>query len=362
MLFRLIREREKIEFKPYIGRSASELGLVEKDLENWMAEYPELLFGGEQVLVIDQSVSGQRMADILALDADGRLVIVEIKRDWSDRATVGQLLEYAADMAGSSYGDLEKRYQDYWNRQHGENPKGSFLERVQVLTELDDSPADLSRRQPCHRICIVAPDSDEGLRRIVDWLKTYGVPISFVPFTLYADTNNDAADILLEIEPLPIEPLPIEPLPKDQAIGESSVTEWQGDWFFNTNETYAPGAYTKMFDQGVIAVFGGPWLMGRGIAKDQRVFAYVNRKGILAVGHIVDGQVVPGTTVFDDLGREDEFHVKVDWETIVLDKGITNQAVPQNYAYNLPRRNVFCKMYRPEVADWIACELRRRKS
>ena len=60
--------------------------------------------------------------------------------------------------------------------------------------------------------------------RIVGWLKEYGVPISFVPFTLYADTDNNAANILLEINPLP----------KIQAVGEAVVSEWQGDWFFNT--------------------------------------------------------------------------------------------------------------------------------
>ena len=204
MLFRLIREGEQSTFQSYRERSASELGLVEKDLEDWMAKNLELLFGDEQVLVIYQSVSGESMPDILALDAAGRLVIVEIKRDWSDRATVGQLLEYAAKMAGSSYKDLEKQYRDYCQRL-GNEPNDSGLDRFQVLTDLYEC-------QPVHRICIVAPHSDEGLQRIVCWLKTYGVPISFVPFTLHANTENDA-DILLEIESL-------DPLPKDQEIGE----------------------------------------------------------------------------------------------------------------------------------------------
>ena len=58
--------------------------------------------------MIAQSVSGHSMADILALDAEGRLVIVEIKRNWSDRATVGQSLQYAANQAESEYEDLEE--------------------------------------------------------------------------------------------------------------------------------------------------------------------------------------------------------------------------------------------------------------
>ena len=353
MLFKLIRNGKKNAFQPYVERAASDLDLTEKDLENWMAGNPELLFGVERVLVISQSVSGQSMADILALDADGCLVIVEIKRDWSNRATVGQLLEYAAAMTGKNYEDLEKLDRHYWPRRNGESPYVSLLKRFRTLT--DDPKADqkcIPKRQKGHRIYIVAPGSDKGLLRIVEWLKEYGVPISFVPFTLYAgEAGTDDADILLEIEPLSKVPLAVE----------NVEAEWQGDLFFNTNETHALGAYRKMFKQGVIAIYGYETGADNltGSAKGQRVFAYVNRKGILAVGSIVDGQAVSGNTVFNE---DHEFHVKVKWEAIVADdKGITDGEVRHNfYDYRLPVRNVFCGMSRHDIADWIAGKLQRR--
>ena len=178
------------------------------------------------------------------------------------------------------------------------------------------------------------------------------MPISFVPFALYADTDDDAADILLEIEPLP----------KVQAAGESGGTEWQGDWLHNTNETYAQGAYKKMFDQGVIAIYGypnGPDNLA-GSAKGERVFAYVNLKEILAVGHIVDGQVKPGNSIFGK-EKDGEFHVKVEWETIVDDnQGVTREDVWEANRYNPPYRSVFCRIHQHDAADWIADELRRR--
>ena len=228
MLFKLIRDGESNTFQPYMEKAASELDLTEKHLENWLAENPELLFGGEQVLVISQSVPGQRMADILALDGGGCVVIIEIKRDWSNRATVGQLLEYAAEMTGKNYEDLETLHRNYWSRHNEASPYESLIERFRTLTDdLNAAQKDIPKRQQGHRIYIVAPDSDQGLLRIVKWLQEYGVPINFVPFTLHADTND--ADILLEIKPLPKVPLAVE----------NVVTEWQGDWFFNTNETNA---------------------------------------------------------------------------------------------------------------------------
>ena len=352
MLFKLIRGGKKNAFQPYVERAASDLGLTEKDLENWMAGNPELLFGVERVLVISQSVSGQSMADILALDADGCLVIVEIKRDWSNRATVGQLLEYAAAMTGKNYEDLEKLDRHYWPQRNGESPYVSLLERFRTLT--DDPKADqkeIPKRQKGHRIYIVAPGSDKGLLRIVEWLKEYGVPISFVPFTLHAgEAGTDDADILLEIEPLSKVPLAVEDV----------VAKWQGDWFFNTNETNAPDAYRKMFEQGVIAIYGYENGAANltGSAKGQRVFAYVNRKGILAVGSIVDGQAISGNTVF---GEEQEFHVKVEWKEIVAEtQGVTVQDVSEATGYNLPVSNVFCGINRHDTADWVADQLQRR--
>jgi hypothetical protein len=343
MIFKLTRQGENSEFHPYARRSASDLGLREKDLENWVAAHPELLFGVERVLVIGQSVSGQSMADILALDADGRLILVEMKRNWSDRSTVGQLLEYAARMAGASYEELENIARAYWK-----DPNASLLEKFGVFA--DDQTVEKKSIAKGQRVCVVAPGSDEGLNGIVRWLQKCGVPIEFVPFTLYA--GNGSADLLLDIEPLP----------KSRPNSLPAAAEWRGDWFFNTNETNAPDAYKKMFSQGVIAIYGyetGPENL-TGATGGQRVFAYVNQRGILGVGRVVDGNVIPGSTVF---GEENEFHLKVHWEAIVPeDKGVTNKEVSGRWSYSLPVRCVFCALSRHEVADWIDAQLRDRST
>ena len=351
MLFRLIRGGQHTTFNAFVKRSASELDLDEKDLENWISRTPELLFGGEQVLVIAQSVSGRSMADILALDAQGNLVIVEIKRDRSDRETVGQLLEYAAEMSSRHYDELEELHREYWNRNLSEQPYVCLLDRFRELTD-DQSveKQDIPKRPRGHRVCIVAPDSDHGLRRIIRWLREYGVPMTFAPFAIYEGTDNDSPDFLLEIEQLP----------KIEITGGLVAEEWQGDWFFNTNETHAPGAYSKMFYQQVVAIYGyhnGPENL-QGSSTGQRIFAYVNQKGVLACGRIVDGRVYPADTVF---GKDGEFHMKVEWETVVAeDSGVTNHQVRETFRYGLPVRNVFCGLSHHTIANWIANELQRR--
>ena len=192
----------------------------------------------------------------------------------------------------------------------------------------------------------MAPASDTGLRNIVEWLKEGGILVDFVPFALYS--NEDRSEVFLEIEPVPAPPMKVP------------TGEWQGDWFFNTNETYAPGAYKKMFEEGVIAIYGyetGPENLA-GSQDGQRVFAYVNQMGVLAVGKIRDSNVEAGSSVFD---QDNEFHVRVEWTTVVPEeKGVTNAQVRTAREYNLPVRSVFCGMSRHDVADWIEQELKDR--
>lgn len=348
ILFKMVHEDDQITFRRYMKYSASQLDIREKDLENWISKNPELLFGGEGILVISQSVSGQKMQDILALDADGKLIIIEIKRDWSDRATVGQLLEYAANMTEFSQDKLEQLHKDYWKPRSDGSDYCSLLHRFR---QLNDDPQAVIPETMQHRIYIVAPGSDEGLHRIIKWLKKYGVPIDFLPFALYTATDDRDGEVLLEIGQLP----------KERVIAESNDYKWEGDWFFNTNETNYPGAYKKMFEQNVIAIQGyenGPSNL-EGSNEGERVFAYVNRKGILAVGHVDNGIVIPGNTIFNG---DKEFHLKVKWEiSVVGEAGVTNSQVSEQ-SYNLPVRSVFCGMYRHDVADWIEGQLRDRKT
>src|SRR5450755_2317544 len=270
MLFRLKHQDGKPEFYPYPQQDAAALQLVEKDLENWLAAHPELLFGAEPVLVIGQSVSGKKMADILALDGDGRLLIIEMKRDWSDRATVGQLLEYAARMADEgTHEQLDRIARNYLKQ-----PEIPLSTRFHQF--FDNETGEEVKLGSTQRLVVVAPGADEDLRRIVRWLKASGVAIDFVPFKLFS--SGDGGDIFIDIEPLPKIQTPAQP------SSMSAPSPWGGDWSFNTNETYAPGAYVKMFEQGVIAIYGyetGPENL-RGSKPGERVLAFVNRKGVMA--------------------------------------------------------------------------------
>src|SRR4051794_22819934 len=77
----------------------------EDRLETWIEQDSSIL--GLDVLIIGRQVrtpySGR--IDLLALDAEGSLVVIELKRDRTPREVVAQVLDYAAWVHGLSTGE-----------------------------------------------------------------------------------------------------------------------------------------------------------------------------------------------------------------------------------------------------------------
>lgn len=347
MLYEIEDKNNQLKIiRKYLEKSASELDVEEKTIEDWIADHPELILPKEELLVIGQSIAGKGMADVLALDALGNLVIVEIKRDWSNRATIAQLLEYASDLKDANYERLNRETHGYkkWQGEELINAFCKFIERNDFPQE------DLGKRQ---RIFVVAPDSDLGLKKIVAWLQSYSVPIQFIPFKLLADENNIHKMI------------DISGAETDVEIDEQGDT-WAGHWIFNTNETYAPGAYEKMFSQKVIAIYGYPngGKNLEGSSAKQLVFAYINRRGLSALGQIIDPVVKSGQGIFlDKDGKQlpEEYHVSVYWEIILSkDRAISCSEAASTFGYKLPVRSVFGKLRRGKFAKKLEEEIRKR--
>lgn len=320
--------------------SSYSIKVKEKHFEEWVAKNPKLLFTDENaVLVIAQEISGEPMADILALDSEGNLIIIEAKRDWSDRNTVGQILDYAAHLRQWDYKAFNERAKKY---------KGKDTELIDRFRKFVDNP-DFQKDQLCRnqRLYIVAPDSDINLFRIIEWLQQYQVPIDYIPFKIM---KTEAGDHLLQIGQIEVEPL----------LPPRGTGEWEGDWFFNTNETYARGAYKKMVEQAVMAVYGyhdGKERLDRPLPGN-RVFMYVNNIGIIGVGKVADEESFSSDSVFGKQNEREFQRRLIDFKA-VSGKNAVRAAEVSQMNYNLPVRSTLCKIYNPTVAKRIAEQIER---
>lgn len=190
--------------------------LIERDVEDLVVQYPQLLnygrcdIGSEDtadLLIVSRQTKGttNKRLDLLALDIEGRLVVVEVKRDAKDaearrEALEFQAIRYAASCAKLTVDRIEGLFAKYlWKKEHQNDAsytaaaytadeeakyRTQAIKKIcQHLSDEDDvvTEADLPEIiKPSEdlRIYLVAGDYDEDVTSACAWLRDNKVDIS----------------------------------------------------------------------------------------------------------------------------------------------------------------------------------------
>jgi len=122
--------------------------------------------------------------DLLLLDSRGIFTLCELKRGRVVRKTVGQILDYAAQLAEMSWDDLQKqidqarqRLREQIEQAGGEWDEESFTD--DALRDQLKSP----------RLVIVGWQIEEDTLRIVRWLQQQGINIECYGFSYFSAEN-----------------------------------------------------------------------------------------------------------------------------------------------------------------------------
>ena len=177
----------------------SELGVRERqDLEEWIKTNPDIL--GTKLLIItteyNRFYKSDKRLDILALDENGKLVVVELKRDVSRSLADLQAIRYAAFCSQMTLPQLVQERAKYAKTdiEQAEQEIQDFVSE-KPLTKLDNKP----------RIIIAAGSfDDQELMSCVLWLRNFKVDITCVEIAPYKAPKDDR----LILVPRIIVPLP----------------------------------------------------------------------------------------------------------------------------------------------------------
>lgn len=260
----------------------------EATLEDYLSEDPSLL--GERLLVIGRQVRTPhgKFIDLLAMDVEGNLHVLELKRDRTPRDVVAQTLDY-----GSWVATLDRDTVLDLANDHLTEAFESEFEKVFGSSAPDEVNAAL-------RLTIVATDLDASSERIVTYLREFGVPINVVFFSYLEDEDRRylARSWLASEE---------EGSSTGAALARKGKrAEWNGrDWFVS----FGHGSGRSWDDgrrYGFVSAGGGSWYSRslRGLPEGARVNVHVPGTGYVAVGRTIGGAE-----------RFDEARVKVgdDW-------------------------------------------------
>ncbi len=148
----------------------------EQYLEEWIERDPSLLQGGLTIVGRQIAVEGGRI-DLLALDPQGRWVVIEIKRGTVHRETIAQALDYAACIATMPYDELSRKVDAYLR---------TTETSLRTLAEEPGAEDDTQRETRDVVMFVVGTGRDPGLERMVEYLSgTFNVPINLVTYEVF---------------------------------------------------------------------------------------------------------------------------------------------------------------------------------
>ncbi|MCX6701196.1 MAG: DUF4268 domain-containing protein [Methanomicrobiales archaeon] len=172
-----------------------------QDLEKWIEENPAIL--GENLMILssefDKFDKTRERIDLLAMDQDGSLVIIELKRDDSGKNADLQAIKYAAFCSNFLLDDVIELHQQYCRKKNQHLSSDAVREKIldfitdKSFKNLNDVP----------RIILVSKEYRQEVTASVLWLRKFGIDITCVKLTLHEMDDSKIifqSDILI---PLP---------------------------------------------------------------------------------------------------------------------------------------------------------------
>ena len=291
MLYKLDSERIESSSRVPI-RSPADLGLKEKDIENFLkSRLPEVV-SEDKLMLIGQERPFQEEADLLALDEGGVLYIFELKRSTSEPKNLLQVMRYGQIFGQYTYRQLE----NLANKQQGLDDGSALKARHKIHFDLDKELSEKEFNQDQVFVLVTNGMDSNTISAVKYWSKK-GVRITCSPYRVYRIEN--APYIQFDTYD-----------PDAEVLSEENVDSY----IVNTNSTFMSGAWKDMigdcFEGKAAAYYDRKWSVCK-ITMNSHVYLYHNKVGIIAKG------VAKSTYQKADCNgdKDEEFFVelKFDW-------------------------------------------------
>ena len=264
----------------------------EKRLESVIADDMAILGLGPLMLLRRQAItdSGARI-DLLAINEEGILYVIELKRGRTPREVVPQVLDYGSWARDVSAERLTRIFESGPLAQ-GRPFNAAFADRF------GGPPPPIINEN--HRLVIVASELDSSTERIVDYLlKDYGVPINVVFFRYFRDAGSEylARSWLKDPDVAEAQARGREP--------KRTPGEWNGiDYYVIFGDDEAR-SWEDARSHGYVSAGGGSrWSKPlQRLQPGARVFVHHPHDGYVGIGHVLEGPVPIGEFTVTDGGQ-----------------------------------------------------------
>jgi len=230
--------------------------------------------------------------DLLAMDVEGNLIVLELKRDKTYRDIVAQVLDYGSWVRNLRDEDIARIFSEYQKQFFPNEAEPSindaFCKHFNVKTMSEELNAE-------HSLVIVSSTFDDSTERIVNYLaEEYGVLINAVFFRVFKDDEREYLTRAWLREPSAA-PEPV-----------GAEHDWNGEYYVS----FGHGDFRNWDDAiryGFISAGGGSWYtrtLGM-LSPSDRVWVNVPQRGYVGVGVVRDAPIpIDAFEIIDENGQK----------------------------------------------------------
>lgn len=155
---------------------------LERNLEDWIVSDPNFLREGLTIIGRQIKVSGGYI-DLLAVDPNGRIIIIELKKGELRRKTITQIIDYASSIDEMSADELKNKVVDYLESQN------LAIEKTFSNLNIDDV---FNKETRDILLFVVGSSKESGLERMIAYLSDkFSLPISTITFDIFIQENGE---------------------------------------------------------------------------------------------------------------------------------------------------------------------------
>lgn len=312
---------------------------------------PDLMTLATQV----QTDHGKRI-DILAMDRQGDLVILELKRNMTPREVVTQTLDYAAWVKTLSAEQVEEIYRD---AHQGAELRAGYAD---AFGTPDQYPDAINVKQ---RMIIVASSLDAITERIVAYLSEFGVPVNAVFFRAFKQGDTEYLARTWLIDPNTAE----QRAESTKELGAPKAP-WNGlDYYVSFGQDQWRN-WEDARTYGFVSAGKGKWYSNslKSLQPGDRISVHIPQQGYVGVGEVT-GTAAPArdASLMVD-GQEKPFR-ELNFQAQTLhdetDDNLCEWVVPVRWLESVPaaqarwtkglfaNQNSACKLRSTVTLDWL---------
>lgn len=272
---------KKVDFSPIDSEERLE-DVLFKDIN---------ILGGDYLIIGRQVMTSYgKKIDLLAINQDGNLTVIELKKNKTPREVVAQTLDYASWVKDLSYTEIKTLCEEHYE---GQDFESVFDDKFGI------TPPEILNQE--HDMLIVCSQLDNETERILNYLSdAYNVPINVVFFKFFKDKSSEYLTRSWLISPNEV----VEKSSKSKSQSKSEA--WNGKDFVVNIDVIDSEVSTWIDSQkyGFISAGGGRWYSNslNQLFIGARVFAMIPKKGYIGVGIVKETSVPIKDFMVDDNG------------------------------------------------------------